>query len=79
MSRIVLTTIGSLGDLHPKIAIGLELRNRGHNIIFATHKKYQSKIEALGFEFYRMRPNATAFEDPEEMARVMDLRNVADY
>ncbi len=25
MSRIVLTTIGSLGDLHPKIAIALEL------------------------------------------------------
>jgi UDP:flavonoid glycosyltransferase YjiC (YdhE family) len=31
MSRIVLTTIGSLGDLHPKIAIALELRQRGHS------------------------------------------------
>lgn len=79
MSRIVLTTIGSLGDLHPKIAIGLELRNRGHDVIFATHKEYQSSIEALGFEFYRMRPDATAFEDPEEMARVMDLRKGAEY
>lgn len=79
MSRIVLTTIGSLGDLHPKIAIGLELRNRGHDVVFATHKEYQSNIEALGFEFYRMRPDATAFDDPEEMARVMDLRKGAEY
>ena len=28
MSRVLLTTLGSLGDLHPLIAIGLELRQR---------------------------------------------------
>ena len=39
MSKIVLTTIGSLGDLHPKIALGLDLRDRGHNVIFATDKE----------------------------------------
>ena len=38
MSRIVLTTIGSLGDIHPTIAIALELRKRGHDVVFATHK-----------------------------------------
>jgi len=74
MSRIVLTTIGSFGDLHPKIAIALELRKRGHHVIFATHKEYQDKIEALGFEFHRMRPDNTALTDPEEMARMMDLQ-----
>jgi UDP:flavonoid glycosyltransferase YjiC (YdhE family) len=41
VSRIVLTTIGSFGDLHPKIAIALELRKRGHDVVFATHKEYQ--------------------------------------
>ena len=45
MSRIVITTIGSLGDLHPKIAIAIALRQRGHDIVFATHKGYQAKIE----------------------------------
>ncbi len=39
MSRIVLTTIGSLGDLHPKIAIALELRRWGHSVVFATYKE----------------------------------------
>ncbi len=52
MSRIVLTTIGSFGDLHPKIAIAFELRHRGHDVVFATHREYQDKIKALGFEFH---------------------------
>lgn len=79
MSRIVLTTIGSLGDIHPKIAIALELRKRGHEVVFATHKEYQSKIEALGFEFHRMRPDNTALDNPQEMARMMDLQTGSEY
>lgn len=79
MSRIVVTTIGSCGDLHPKIAIALELRNRGHDVVFATHKEYQDKVEALGFEFRRMRPDNTALNDPQEMARMMDLKTGTEY
>lgn len=79
MSRIVLTTIGSLGDLHPKIALALELRKRGHDVVFATHKEYQFKLEALGFEFHRMRPDNTALDDPQEMARAMDLQTGSEY
>jgi rhamnosyltransferase subunit B len=77
VSRIVVTTIGSLGDLHPKIAIALELRDRGHDVIFATHKGYQPKIEALGFEFHEMRPDGTA--DPLEIARMTDKRTGSEY
>ncbi|MBE9036200.1 glycosyltransferase [aff. Roholtiella sp. LEGE 12411] len=79
VSRIVLTTIGSLGDLHPKIAIALELQKRGHNIVFATHKEYQSKIEALGFEFHRMRPDNITLDDPQAMAQAMDLQTGSEY
>ena len=79
MARIVITTIGSLGDLHPKIAIALELRKRGHDIIFATHKEYKSKIESQSFNFQRMRPDNTALSDPEEMARMMDLKTGVEY
>jgi rhamnosyltransferase subunit B len=79
VSRIVLTTIGSFGDLHPKIAIAFELRHRGHNVMFATHQEYQDKIKALGFEFHRMRPDNTALNDPQEMARMMDLQTGTEY
>jgi rhamnosyltransferase subunit B len=77
MSRIVLTTIGSLGDLHPKIAIALELRKRGHSVVFATHQGYQGKIEALGFKFHEMRPDGT--DDPVEIARMTDSRTGSEY
>lgn len=79
MSRIVLTTIGSFGDLHPKIAIAIELRRRGHDVVFATHREYQDKIEALEFEFHPMRPDNTALNDPQEMARMMDLKTGTEY
>ncbi|MEM8677131.1 MAG: glycosyltransferase [Cyanobacteria bacterium P01_G01_bin.67] len=77
MSKIVVTAIGSLGDLHPKIAIALELRNRGHHVVFATHEVYQAKIEALGFEFHGIRPDAP--DDPSEIAKMTDLKTGLEY
>lgn len=79
MSRIVITTLGTLGDLHPMIAVALELRQRGHDVVFVTHKEYQSKLEALNFEFHRMRPDFTALNDPQEMVRMMDLKTGQEY
>lgn len=79
MSRIILTTVGSLGDLHPQIAIALELRQRGHDVVFATHKEYQSIVETLGFKFYRMRPDTSLVDSAADMAKVMDLRKGSEY
>ncbi|BBD70513.1 glycosyl transferase family 28 [Nostoc commune NIES-4072] len=79
MSRILITTLGTLGDLHPMIAIALELRQRAHDVVFVTHQVYQSKIEGLGFEFHSMRPDFTAINDPQEMARMMDLKTGQEY
>lgn len=79
MSRIVMTTIGSLGDLHPQIAIALELRQRGHDIVFATHQTCQAKIEALGFEFHRLRPDLPGTDEPQVMAQMMDLKTGSEY
>ncbi|WP_404789585.1 glycosyltransferase [Altericista sp. CCNU0014] len=84
MSRIVLTTMGSLGDLHPFIAIGLELRDRGHDIVFATVKQDRAKVESLGFEFFSIRPDYIAMDDRKMLALMMDLqkgteRVIRDY
>jgi rhamnosyltransferase subunit B len=49
MSRILLTTFGSTGDLNPFLAIGLGLRTRGHQVTFAVERNFQSQAEALGF------------------------------
>jgi rhamnosyltransferase subunit B len=77
VGRMVITTIGSLGDLHPTIEIALELRKRGHSVVFVTHKGYQPKIEALGFEFHEMRPDGTV--DLAEIARMTDSKTVSEY
>jgi rhamnosyltransferase subunit B len=72
-SRIILTTIGSLGDLHPLIAIGLGLRERGHSIAFVTTALYREKIEVLGFEFHALRPNVPP-EDKELIAYLLHMK-----
>jgi UDP:flavonoid glycosyltransferase YjiC (YdhE family) len=63
---------GSLGDLHPFIALALELRNRGHEITFATLEFYREKIDLLGFEFHPIRPNIT----PDDAALARDLMDL---
>ena len=48
MPKIVLATIGSLGDLHPFIAIGLALKDRGFEVVLAVPADHVAKVEAAG-------------------------------
>jgi UDP:flavonoid glycosyltransferase YjiC (YdhE family) len=73
MARIVLATLGSLGDLHPKIAIGIELRNRGHEVAFSTFEGYAEKLALLGFEHHTLRPTVDP-DDREFIKTAMDGR-----
>lgn len=72
--RIILTAMGSLGDMHPYLAIGLGLRARGHEVTVATGEFYRAKVEALGFGFRPLRPNVDVLNDPAAMRRFMDPR-----
>src|SRR5262249_1033223 len=73
--RIVLTTFGSLGDLHPYVAVALGLKARGHDVILATSEYYRTKIQALGIGFHAVRPDMPDFDaNPGLAARLMDLR-----
>lgn len=74
MARIVLATFGSLGDLHPMLALAIELRRRGHEIAINTLEVYREKIDTLGFEFFSMRPDLHPEEDRELARRIMDAR-----
>ncbi|MGA7340017.1 MAG: glycosyltransferase, partial [Terracidiphilus sp.] len=50
--RIVLSNIGTYGDINPLIAIALELKRRGHAPVMALPAVYQPKIAPLGIEFH---------------------------
>ncbi len=71
--RIVLATIGSLGDLHPCIALALGLRQRGHHPVIASTEVYRAKVEGLGLEFHPLRPDVAA-HDPAMVRELMDMR-----
>src|SRR5262249_57217005 len=72
--RIVVTTLGSLGDLHPYVALALGLQARGHDVIVATGECYGRKIKALGLGFAAVRPDCDWVADPEVMGRIMHPR-----
>lgn len=61
--RIVFATFGSLGDLHPYIALARELKAGGHRPVIATFDAYREAVEAAGVEFAMMRPNTAGFGD----------------
>lgn len=73
--RVVLTTFGSYGDLHPYIAVGLALKELGHHPVIATSDVYREKVEDVGIEFHAIRPDLPPLDDPraaEMIAKVMD-------
>ncbi|HSE32851.1 MAG TPA: glycosyltransferase [Pyrinomonadaceae bacterium] len=62
--RIVLATHGTLGDLHPYLAIASELRARGHQPVIATSEYHRRKVEQTGLAFHALRPDFS-FDDKE--------------
>lgn len=57
MAKILLHTLGSSGDINPFVALGLELRGRGHDVRFAVNPANAVKIGALGFEAVGIGPD----------------------
>jgi len=55
--RIVLSNIGTFGDINPLIAIALEMKRRGHVPVMAVPAVFGPKIVPLGLEFHAVRPD----------------------
>jgi UDP:flavonoid glycosyltransferase YjiC (YdhE family) len=73
MKRILFATIGSLGDLHPYLALAAEIRRRGHRVTICSTPYYRSRVESFGIGFHPLRPawNPT---DPELIRQCEDLK-----
>jgi len=61
--RIVFATFGSLGDLHPYVAVARSLAARGHRPLIATFEEYRGNVESAGVGFAPMRPDMARFGD----------------
>lgn len=78
--RILIATFGSLGDLHPYMALAMGLRARGYQVSIATLGVYRQKIEAVGLGFFAVRPDFSDFgTDPDMIKKAMDLRTGTRY
>ena len=79
--RIVLSTFGSFGDIHPYMAIATELQRRGHHPVIATSELYREKMQAAGFDFIPVRPHIPPpqDQDPKTIEKVMDPRRGSGF
>lgn len=78
--RVVLATFGSLGDLHPYLAIGQQLMELGIEAVVATSHVHEASVLAAGLEFAAMRPDLPSPEaNPDLMSKAMDLRTGSVY
>lgn len=75
--KIVIATIGSLGDLHPAMALALELKARGHQVALATSEVYREKIEQTGINYHSLHPNLP--ENPEILEKLWHPTQGAEF
>ena len=75
MSRFLFATAGSLGDLHPYVAVARALIQRGHQAVIAAAEDHRAPVEAAGVEFAPVRPRASDIGDYQALvARLFDVR-----
>src|SRR4051812_5552205 len=55
--RIVVATLGSLGDVQPFVALAVELRRHGHRCVFALPSHLLPYAQRHGFEARQLGPD----------------------
>jgi rhamnosyltransferase subunit B len=68
MRKILLTTFGSYGDLHPYIAIARVLKANGDDVTIATHAEYREQVERIGVRFVIVKPGLDEVGPQEDWA-----------
>ncbi|HTV85539.1 MAG TPA: nucleotide disphospho-sugar-binding domain-containing protein [Dyella sp.] len=63
-ARLVINTIGSLGDLFPFLSVGCALKARGHQVTVATLDQHRVAVEQAGLHF----ASASARQPPQDLA-----------
>ena len=76
--HIVFATIGSLGDLHPMMALATELQARGHKATIATSAFYRQKVQSSGIGFHPIRPDLSP-DDKALLQQAMELKSGPEF
>lgn len=55
--RVTFASLGTLGDLHPLLAVARAVQNRGDDVTIASSKGFGDYVVSLGFRFCPIRPD----------------------
>lgn len=76
--KIILASIGSLGDLHPFIAIAQDLQARGHAVILAVSEDQVEKVRSAGLLAHPILPTSDAMNQTLEMSSAEVTQKMMD-
>ncbi len=77
-SRIVLATIGSLGDIHPFIALGLALKSRGHEVMLGVPESLVDAVTRVGIEAVPIMPRFERIWQELGLTKEQAIRRIID-
>ncbi|MCM8768100.1 MAG: glycosyltransferase [Candidatus Omnitrophica bacterium] len=69
---ILLSTVGSLGDLHPVLGLGQTLAAGGAKVFLVTHPFYRERVLTAGLEFIGAGPEVHLFEEIKKNPQFLD-------
>jgi rhamnosyltransferase subunit B len=73
LAKLLIATLGSLGDIRPFLAIALAARSRGHQVTFATSEGFARLVHNYRFRYAPLGPDSY-FDDRSIRADLLDSR-----
>lgn len=79
--RVLLLPVGSAGDVHPFVGLGLALRRRGHEVVLATNPYFADLARRAGLEFVPIGDDnfLAALQNPELWHPTRGFRAVMEW
>ena len=71
--QVLIATVGSVGDMHPMLGVGLALQRQGHAVRFAANPVHADRIQACGLDYHPLGTRA-GFEATADDPALWDPR-----
>jgi rhamnosyltransferase subunit B len=60
--KALLVTMGTYGDMHPYVGLGLRLKQRGHDVVVVSNRHFQQLFNGHGLEFIGLKTSGSFHE-----------------
>ena len=73
--KIAITTVGTRGDLQPYIALGLGLKEAGHEVLIVSSKNEEAFVKNYGLAFFSLNVDIQKLMDGDEVQEMSKGNN----